>query len=177
MSTGQLTLNILVAIGVIAFFAYLTAITPMKGESKETPQIEALATQSNHVAGALTEPLPASQSHLYQESEAINLAGDRVPAGVEGFYFMVVDANRDSAEQAAELASMMVKAASENDYLGVASADPQLSEQVMLMAFAISSEHELRNMRLIYVSGRAHQAAIKSQAARAGIALQYVVYP
>ncbi len=178
MSTGQLTLNILAVIGVVAFMAFLTARDdrPQTTQAAVEADSEIPAASASDSGESTVAPSVNAAPTGFSQDRAIDLAGQHVPDDVQSFYFMIVDAERDSAVQAGELAQMMVKASQEQDHLGVTGADASLLHQVMLMAFALTKDEQLNALHLVYVGRPAHQASVEAQASRAGLAMDFVAY-
>ena len=178
MWTGQLTLNILAVIGVVAFMAFLTARDdrPQTTQAAVAVDSEITATSASEAGEKALASSVKTAPAGFSQDRAIDLAGRHVPEDVQSFYFMIVDAERDGAVQAGELAQMMLKAAREQDHLGVTGADAPLLHQVMLMAFALTKDEKLGPLHVVYVGQPEHQASVEAQATRAGLAMDFVAY-
>ena len=114
--------------------------------------------------------------HVYDRDAAILLAGKQVPAEIDSFYFFVLDTKTSVAEDGAEMAAVLQRAATEQDYLGIVGPDPERNRATLIKALEAAGS-SLRGVVVIYV-GPSHQADDVTERVKAsGADLRFVVYP
>lgn len=110
----------------------------------------------------------------YDINLAIELAGTAVPAELESFYFFPLD--RRAADQGPELVAVLVRAASEQDYVGITGADAEHNLAVLLGALQVPAAGALAGLTIVYVGPAAHESRLSPAATRTGAGLRIVDY-
>jgi hypothetical protein len=113
----------------------------------------------------------------FNQSAAINLAGEQVPPDVDGFYLYVMEPDRALADESAELAGKLRQAAAERDYLGIIGVDPERNHQILIEALHLAREHSLSGAIVIYLGPSELAEDVAERLGTAGADLRYVVYP
>jgi hypothetical protein len=116
----------------------------------------------------------AAATAAYDLDAAMDLAGFQVPAEVESFYFFVLDPGADG--ETGELAQKLVQAAGENDFVGIAGADPEHNREVLRAALALTGARDLKGLIIIYVGPPDHEAELVPLVRATGAQLRFVTY-
>lgn len=119
----------------------------------------------------------ASSAPVYDTDTAMTLAGERVPAGLDSYYFTIIDAGTDEARQTTELTQLFRDAANASDYLGLIGPDGPRLRRVTLNAIEQAAGTDLSAVTLVYVGPPEDRAALVAGTAKAHIMLRYVAYP
>ena len=110
----------------------------------------------------------------YDINVAIELAGTVVPAEIESFYFFPIDPA--ASDQAPELATVLLRAAAEHDFVGITGTDAQNNLVIVLAALDAASAGALAGAVIVYVGPAEHESRLRPSIARAGAELRLVHY-
>jgi hypothetical protein len=105
---------------------------------------------------------------------AMSLAGEQVPGHIESFYFVVLE--RGTPDEVTELSILMVKAAGEHDFLGVAGADPEYNLEILAASLARLPPASLSGLVLIYVGPPNQEAVVAPMVQPSGAELRFAPY-
>lgn len=133
----------------------------------------ALASTATSAAPGGGEPVNAA----FNLDTAMRLAGTRVPAELDSFYFFAMIDEAPELVDVAELGDKLAQAAAEHDYLGVAGPDPERNRRTLLAALAARKATDLKALKLIYLGPDSHRAEISAAAQAAGFELHFLSYP
>ncbi len=120
---------------------------------------------------------PASVATTFDMNKAMEAAGAHVPAQIESFYFFVPEADKSHDEDVTELASLLAKAASERDYIGVAGPDPSRNLAELLDALKQNQAKGLDGLSLVYLGPEEHRGPVESAASLTGASVKFVLFP
>ena len=141
------------------------------------PVFALVATLAGLAFGVYALLRPASTMTAFDINGAMTVAGEHVPEQIESFYFFVPESQRSRDEEVAELTSLLVKAAAERDYFGVAGPDTERNLAVLLDAIKENQAKGLHGLILVYLGPEEHRIHVETAVADSGASLKYVVYP
>jgi hypothetical protein len=113
----------------------------------------------------------------YHLIEAMNAAGEAVPAEVQSYYFLVLDGSIMSGDDVDELVRLMRLAHAEGDYLGVIGSKAIRNLRVLHAAMARTRPGELQGLQLIFVGPEDHAHRAAEAVSGSGATLHFRVYP